>query len=278
MKRTSLLVALIVVLGMVVVPAVGAVEQQTESETADAEVTPGERLSGVIGVQGAEIDGEVERNAFTIALDRADDNATKAGHIAEKLNQTEQRLAALDERNAELREQRERGEITEGQYRAQTATLATEVNTVERQLEQSNATAAGLPAETLEENGVNVTAIHTLMNDASELSGGEVSEIARSIAGDRSGMPDRAGGEAAGDRGDRDRGGDRSGGDGTDAENEDVDSEQDGDDSRASDNDDANGDTDDSDSSSGTDHGSDADGDGSTNNTGGGNADNAGDR
>lgn len=287
MKRTSLLVALIVVLGMVAVPAVGAVEQQTESGTADAEVTPGERLSGVIGVQGAEIDGEVERNAFAIALERADDNATKAGHIAEKLSQTDQRLAALDERNAELREQRERGEITEGQYRARTATLATEVNTVERQLEQSNATAAGLPAETLEENGVNVTAIHTLMNDASELSGGEVSEIARSIAGDRSGMPDRAGGEGAGDRGDRDRadadrsgdrGGDRSGGDGTDAEDEDVDSEQDGDDSRASDSDDVSGDTDDSDSRSGTDRGSDADSDGSTNNTGGGNADNAGDR
>ncbi len=212
MKRTSLLVALLVVLGMVVVPAVGAIEGQTESEEPNDAVGPGERLSGVVGVQSAEIDGEIERNAFTIALENADDNATRASHIAEKLNDTEQRLAALDERKAELREQRESGEITEGQYRARTAKLATEVDTVERQLNQSNATAAELPAETLEENGVNVTAIHTQMNNASELRGGEVSEIARSIAGDRSGMPDRAGGERADDRdrGGADRGGDRS--------------------------------------------------------------------
>ena len=150
MKRTSLLVALLVVLGMVVVPAVGALEGQTETEEPDDAVAPGERLSGVIGVQSAEIDGEIERNAFTIALERADDNATKARHIAEKFNDTEQRLAALDERMAELREQRESGEMTEGQYRARTAKLATEVDNVERQLNQSNATAAELPAETLE--------------------------------------------------------------------------------------------------------------------------------
>lgn len=194
MKRTSILVALMVVVGMVAVPAVGAVAQQnSETENDVDETSPGERLSGVVGVQQAEFDGEIERNAFTIALDRADDNATKASHIAEKLNETEARLSELDERKAELDEQRANGDITEGQYRAQTAKMATEVETQKQQLNQSNATASELPAETLEENGVNVTAIGTLMDNANELSGDEVSEIARSIAGDRSGVVDRPG-------------------------------------------------------------------------------------
>ena len=192
MKRTSILVALMVVVGMVAVPAVGAVAQQNSENDVD-ETSPGERLSGVVGVQQAELDGEIERNAFTIALERADDNATKASHIAEKLNETEARLSELDERKAELDEQRANGDITEGQYRAQTAKMATEVETQKQQLNQSNATASELPAETLEENGVNVTAIGTLMDNANELSGDEVSEIARSIAGDRSGVVDRPG-------------------------------------------------------------------------------------
>ena len=200
MKRTTVLVAALVVVGMLVVPAAGALAQENEPEDEDetAEIAPGERLGGVVGVQQAEFDGEIERNAFAIALDRADDNATKAGLVAEKLGQTETRLAELDERKAELRQQRENGMISEGQYRAQTAKMATEVGTAKQQLNRSNATAAELPEETLRENGVNTTAIRTLTDSANELTGGEVAEIARNIAGDRSGMVDRG---APGDRG-----------------------------------------------------------------------------
>lgn len=212
MKRISLLVALVVVVGTLVVPAAGVIAQESDpgDEDDSADVSPGERLSGVVGVQNAEIDGEIERNAFRIALERADDNATKASHIAEKVDGTERRLAELDERKARLQQQRERDEMTEGQYRARTAMLAAETETAKQQLNRSNATAAGLPEETLRANGVNTTAIRTLMYNADELSGGEVSEIARGIAGDRSGMVDRGpGGDRgpAGERGPGDRGG-----------------------------------------------------------------------
>lgn len=216
MKRTSLLVALVVV-GMFVVPAAGVAAQESGSDSGDeddsGDVSPGERLSGVVGVQNAEINGEIERNAFRIALKRADDNATKAGHIAEKLNGTEHRLAELDERRAQLQQQRERGEMTEGQYRARTAMLASETETVKEQLNRSNATAAELPEETLRENGVNTTNIRTLMHSANELSGGDVSEIARGIAGDRSGMVDRGPGGERGPAGERGPGEDRGSGD-----------------------------------------------------------------
>ncbi len=247
MKRTSLLVALLVVIGMLVVPATVVLAQDSAAETEadDTDVSPGEQLSGVVGVQSAAFDGEIERNAFTIALDRADDNATKAGHIAAKLTQTEERLAELNERKATLETQRESGEITEGQYRARMAKIATEVETVNQQLNQSNATAAELPAETLEANGVNTTKIQTLMHNASELSGPEVSEIARSIAGDRSGLVDRgppgdhgASGEQHGDRGSsEDRSGDR-GPSNNDAEQRDDSSTADSDEGEQADTDD----------------------------------------
>ncbi len=193
MRRTTLLVAVLVVVGMLAVPTTVALAEGTDTgeggET--AEIAPGERLGGVVGVQQSELDGEIERNAFAIALERAPDDATRAGLIAEKLGQTEARLSELEERRAELQQQRENETISEGRYRAQTAKLATETETVKQQLNRSNATAATLPEETLRENDVNTTAIRTLSDRANELSGGEVAEIARGIAGDRSGMVDR---------------------------------------------------------------------------------------
>jgi hypothetical protein len=205
MNRTSVLVALMVVAGMLAVPAASVVAQETDAEDDGdgGDVKPGERLSGVVGVQSAEIDGEIEGNAYAIALERADDNATKASRMAEKLNETERRLNELDERKTRLQEQRESGEMTEGQYQARMARVATEIETARQQLNRTNATAAELPPDTLADNGVNRTAIRTLMHNANEMSGGEVAEIARSIGGDRRGMvdrgPERGGAEDRGD-------------------------------------------------------------------------------
>jgi hypothetical protein len=214
MKRASLFVALVVVVGTLLVPVAGVTAQETETE--DEGMAPGERLSGVVGVQAAEVDGDIERNAFRIGLERANDNASKASHIATKLNESESRLTELNERKAELEAQRENGTISEGQYRARMARLATETETVRGQLNRSNATAAELPEETLRENGVNTTAIRTLRTNADELSGPEVAEIARSIAGNRSGMVDR--GPPADRGGDRNASDDRPGGPNADDE------------------------------------------------------------
>lgn len=212
-RRTSVLLVLVVALGVLAAPAVGAVVQDGHDEGAgEPAVAPGERLSGVVGVQQAELDGELERSAFRIALENADDDATRAGHIAETVNATEERLAALEERKAALDERRESGEIGEGRYRAEVAELAVATRNAEDRLNRSEAAAEGISEETLQENGVNVTAIQALQERASELRGGEVAEIARSIAGDDRGQVER-GGEARADerddgRADDDRSGD----------------------------------------------------------------------
>lgn len=204
MGRASLLLAVLVVVGAVAVPAVDAVTQdERDDREEEPDVRPGERLSGVVGVQQAEFDGEIETNAYRIALENADDNATEAGHIAEKLEETDGRLAELEERKAELEEQRESGEISEGEYRAEIAELAVEGEALRDQLNRSSDAATDLPAETLEENGVNTSAIRALQQRADELTGQEVAEIARSIAGDERGEVARDDGGEAGDRYDR---------------------------------------------------------------------------
>lgn len=195
MRRTGPLVALMVVVGTLAFPVAGVGAQETETPTDElnapadenATVSPGERLSGVVGVQEAEVEAEIETRGLELALTRADDNASTAVTIAQTLTENEARLAELKERRTELDAQRENGTISEGEYRARMATLATEVETVEEQLNQTTEAVADLPEGTLEENGVNTTAIRTLEQTASELHGQEVAEIAQSIAGDERG-------------------------------------------------------------------------------------------
>jgi hypothetical protein len=215
MRQTRILVALCMAVGLLAAGAAGVVAQEQQEE-ADDEISPGEQLSGVVGVGEAEFEGELADSAFAIGLERADDNATRASEIANRLNDSETRLAELEERRDRLDAQRESGEISEGEYRARTARLATETANVQRQLNRSEAAADGIPGEILEANGVNVSSIETLRRNASELSGPEVSEIARSIAGERRGeLPgaaDRAGNATAGPD-DRPEAGDQADGD-----------------------------------------------------------------
>lgn len=183
----AVLALLLAVSAIAVVP--GAMAQQTETETATDEsstnetIEPGAQLSGVVGVQEAELNGDVEERAYGIRIAQANTDDAKAAVVAEQLNRSEQRVAELEERRAELEAARENGSISNGQYRAQVAQLHAESQTVQRVNNQSNETASELPAETLEANGVNATAIRTLSERAAELSGPETARVARTIAG-----------------------------------------------------------------------------------------------
>ena len=179
----AIMAVLLAVSAIAVVP--GAMAQRTETETAteNETVEPGAQLSGVVGVQEAELNGDVEERAYGIRIAQANTDDAKAAVVAEQLNRSEQRVAELEERRAELEAARENGSISNGQYRAQVAQLHAESRTVERVNNQSDETASELPAETLEANGVNATAIRTLSERASELSGPETARVARTIAG-----------------------------------------------------------------------------------------------
>ena len=188
MTRDAPTVLLVVALvaAMVVAPVAAATQEDTPTDTPaeDQAVQPGEQLSGVVGVQEAEIDGEVEERTFGVQVARADSNASKARVVGEQADDVEARLAELEQRRAELREARDNGSISEGRYRAETAEVAARTATLGRLANDSEAVAEGLPEDVLAAQGVNVTAIRTLQDRAANLSGGEVAAVARSIAGD----------------------------------------------------------------------------------------------
>jgi len=179
-------VAAIPVAGMAATdgPVADQHENGTENADENASVAPGERLSGVVGVQEAELEGEVDERTFGIKVAQAASNESRADVVAEQLGDVEQRLTDLEERKQELDEAHENGSMSEGKYRAEVAELAAQTQTAKGLANSSENASQGLPAELLESKGINVEAIQTLKNRAGQLTGPEVAEIARSIAGD----------------------------------------------------------------------------------------------
>ena len=201
-KLAVLVVALLAVVGFVVAPAVGlsdgfvdggASEQgngQSEGgEAASTEIEPGERVAGVVGTQGAELEGEIDERAFGVAVAQAESDEARADVVADRIERIEHRLDEHERRAAELEDQREAGEISEGQYRAKMARLDAEVRTTHRLANASGQAAADLPEEVREERGVDAEKLDTLRERAGEVGGPELREIARSIAGPEAGQP-----------------------------------------------------------------------------------------
>lgn len=155
----------------------------TNATDDNASVAPGERLSGVVGVQGAELEGEVDRRAFGISVARAATNNSKANVIAAQFGSVEQRIERLKQRQQNLNQSRENGSVSEGKYRAQVAELGARMRNAERMATETGNASQGLPTGLLESKGINATALRTLKQRASELGGTQVAAIARGIAG-----------------------------------------------------------------------------------------------
>ncbi|MCG1001966.1 MULTISPECIES: hypothetical protein [Halobacterium] len=198
MKATVLLVTALLVVGAAAPMAVAAstadgpaatesvavqdgdAANETDNET---ETAPGAQLAGVVDVQAAEVEGEVERRSFGLQVAAAKSNASKASVVANQTQNLDQRLEDLRERKQELEAARENGNISTGRYRAEMAGLVARISTLQSMTNETAETARSLPEEALAERGVNVSALERLRTSASNLSGPEVAAIARSIAG-----------------------------------------------------------------------------------------------
>ena len=186
---TALLAAALVVATVGVVPGAAADGLAAQASPAAEAAEPGARLAGVVGVGQAEVRGEVQARAVGLAVARAGTADAKAGVVAGVLDRTADRLDALEARKAALQAARDNGSVSEAAYRGRIASLSAEVRATERVLNHTEVAAGGLPADVLAAHGVNATAIETLQGRAGELGGGEVAEIARSIAGPGAGSP-----------------------------------------------------------------------------------------
>jgi hypothetical protein len=174
---------------------------ETLTATNLSSVGAGDRLQGVVGVQEAEVEGELATREFGIAVEAADSNASKAAVVADRVSDLETRLAALRDRKERLQRARTNGSITEGEYGAEMAAVAARTAAVGRLSNHSEAAARRLPRAALSDAGVDVDVIRALRQNASELAGPEVAAIARSIAGRNAGRemaasnrPEAAGG------------------------------------------------------------------------------------
>lgn len=204
MKRTMTVLVALVVLAGAVVPATAvaqppsataedaAIQAQIDgtnvSENAsekgqNASVSPGTMLAGAIGAQQAEFAGAVEHRAFGLEVAAAATNDSKGQVLARTHAHLQDRSKHLEERLDELETARANGTISEAQYQAQMTEVVAEVGHVRNMANSSDQIAKGLPEATLQENGINVTAIQELQRHAENMTGSEVARMARHIAG-----------------------------------------------------------------------------------------------
>ncbi|ELZ89194.1 hypothetical protein GCM10007209_34030 [Haloferax sulfurifontis] len=155
----------------------------TNDSAASSETLPGQRLSAVIGVQGSETNGELERRTFEARFAKANSNASKAAVVATQVDAVRERLTELEQRRDRLEAQRENGTLSEGQYRARLTQTVADIERTRSMLNQTADAASTVPAEDLSARGVETAELDRLRTNASELTGPEVAAIAGELAG-----------------------------------------------------------------------------------------------
>ena len=178
----TILLVVALVCGLVAVP-LGASTAVAEHNDGTTTVRPGERLAGVVGIQGAEVAGDLSDRSYEVRFNNAETDDERAAIVAERREELQDRLTDHQAELADLRAAREAGNISEGTYRARVATVAAEKATTERAAGRAGETARQLPESALEARGLSVESLQDLQRNASELGGPETAEIAREIGG-----------------------------------------------------------------------------------------------
>lgn len=194
----SVALLVLIVVGLLVAPAVsGAVANAfaDDSDDSDDESATEAQSNASVGTfmqsSAADANSSVEAGMFDAKYESADDEARSAA-VVERTNDLEARLETLEAERAALREQRD--DIHRGEYRARMAKLAVEIQSLERSIDRTEQRA--------EETGVDGERLAELRANASELSGPEVAEIARALAGSNGrhgGPPDDPGNQSTDD-------------------------------------------------------------------------------
>jgi len=183
----TVLMALALVMALMALP-MGVAAAADEDDDREP-TTAGEQLGGVVSVQGAELDGNLSERAYSHRIANAETDNQKAKIVDERLDEIEDRIADHEARLAELEAEREAGNISEGRYRAEVATLTAERDSTERAAARAEETARGIPEDVLAERGVSTERIDELRANASRVGGPDQREIARGITGDNTRAP-----------------------------------------------------------------------------------------
>lgn len=159
------------------------------NNTSAPETSPGAMFAGSVSVQHQEIQGELEHRSFGLQVAAAASNNSTAQVLNHTQERLQQRLAELEQEQTWLNESLANGTISEAQYQVRMSAVVTKSSNLERLANSTNQTAAMLPREILEANGVNVTALEHVRDRAHNMTGPETAAMARQIAGNSIGMP-----------------------------------------------------------------------------------------
>lgn len=185
MRTRTVVLAAVVALTLAAVGGVATAQNATDNATvdnttvenvtadeadADVQLSFGEQISILVHNHQTEVSHTVENSAFEVAFERGGEAA-----VENRTQELQERLDRAEEKKAEIEEKVESGEMSERRAMAEKARVSTEADSVNRSADSVMDKAA--------EQGINVSAVETLKQNASELSGEEVSRIARSIAG-----------------------------------------------------------------------------------------------
>jgi hypothetical protein len=165
------------------VTAMSVQENETTDNETENETAPGAQLASVIGVQGAEVTGEVEQRTFGLQIAAARSNASKASVVANQTEQLDEQISDLLAQKEALKAAKANGTISQGKYRAKMGTLSAKISTLQSLTNATAEAASGLPVEALEAKGINASKIQLLKHSAANLTGPEVASIARNISG-----------------------------------------------------------------------------------------------
>jgi hypothetical protein len=168
-------------------------ESDGNDSAANDSVSSGQRLGSVIGVQQAEVKGEMAERSLGQQLGAANSTNATAAVVAGQVERIDERLSAIRSEMEALRAARANGSIGEGEFRARMAPLAARAQVLGRLANHTTNASAGVPADVLESRGVNTTRLAELRENARNLTGPEVAAIARGIAGNDTGKPVGAG-------------------------------------------------------------------------------------
>lgn len=119
----------------------------------------------------ADADGEVDNGMWGAAFNGSGDNETRTRLVDGRTNALEARLEALQEQRQRLQERRD--EMNPVAYRAQLASLTSRLAALGSALNQTEGAAR--------EVGVNTTRLDHIRQNASELTGPEIAEMAREL-------------------------------------------------------------------------------------------------
>lgn len=177
-------VVVVVILVVALLATAGvAIADAPDEEPAGDTVAPGERMVGVLGVQHAELDGEIAHRNLGISVANAGSDDEVADVVAIRLAELDTRLDAIERELDELEAKRAAGNLSPGQYQAEVATLEAERAAAARLANGSAAVANDLPAEVRANHGIQPEHVDALGERAQTLTGPEVAAIAREIAG-----------------------------------------------------------------------------------------------